>query len=124
MNIKRMETMLEDLNESFDRHVSTSIANYYYVLPTANKEGYLKLRLYSQGGNAELELLAFAIGDVDVKFSIKVDGENVDERRGAITIAPIALARGWRVVEIMGQGVATGRVRISGGISGVSVLAQ
>lgn len=122
MNIKRMETMLEDLNESFDRHVSASVSDYCYVLPTADGEGYLKLRLYSQGGSAELELLAFAKGDVE--FTIKVDGEIVDVRNGAITIAPIALARGWRVVEIIGQGVSTGRVRVSGGISGVSALIQ
>ena len=122
MNIKRMETMLEDLSESFDRHVSTSIANYYYVLPTVDGEEYLKLRLYSQGGNAELELLAFAQGDVE--FTVKVDGEIVDLRNGAITIAPLALARGWRVVEIIGQGVSSGRVRISGGISGISAIVQ
>ena len=124
MNIKRMETMLGDLSENFDRHVSTAIANYYFVLPSDGGECNLKLRLYSQGGNVELELLAFALEGVDIEFSIKVDGETVDSRSGAITINRLALARGWRVVEIAGQGVSSGRVRISGGVSNATILAQ
>ena len=124
MNVKRMETMLGDLSESFDRHLSNSVANYYYVLPADSGECRLKLRLYSQGGSVELELLAFALQGSDVKFEVKVDGETVDERSGAITIEQLALARGWRVVEIAGQGVSSGRARISGNVSSASVLAQ
>ncbi|MDE6275280.1 MAG: hypothetical protein K2M75_01940 [Clostridia bacterium] len=124
MNLKRMEAMLGDLNENFDRHVSTAIANYYFVLSAAGGACSLKIRLYSQGGNAELELLAFASGNTGVEFSIKVDGELVDERKGAITIAPLALARGWRVIEITGQGVSSGRARVSGSVSGASALLQ
>ena len=124
MNIKRMEVMLGDLSESFDRHLSTSVANYYYVIQPIGNTCELRLRLYSQGGNAELELLAFASGSNEIEFAIKVDSELVDERKGAITIAPLSLARGWRIIEITGQGISSGRVRVSGNVSGASILAQ
>ena len=59
MNVRRMEVMLGDLSESFDRHVSSSVADYYFVLSAIDGIGKLRLRLYSQGGNAQLEILAF-----------------------------------------------------------------
>ncbi len=31
MNVRRMEVMLGDLSESFDRHVSSSVADYYFL---------------------------------------------------------------------------------------------
>ena len=124
MNVKRMEVMLGDLSESFDRHISSSIAAYYYVLTVADGIGKLKLRLYSQGGNAQLEILAFEVSGGQANFEVKVDGEAVDNRMGAISIAPLALARGWRVVEITGQNFSAGRVRISGSISNASILAE
>ena len=70
MNIKRMEVMLGDLSESFDRHVSSSTANYYFVLPCSDGAGKLTLRLYSQGGKAELEILAFALGAGRIEFAV------------------------------------------------------
>ncbi|MDE6473545.1 MAG: hypothetical protein K2L70_00390 [Clostridia bacterium] len=124
MNIKRMEVMLGDLSESFDRHVSSSVADYYFVLSAIDGMGKLRLRLYSQGGNAQLEILAFALAGSQTNFSVEVDGKTVDERSGEVSIAPLALARGWRVVEITGRGLSSGRVRISGNISNASVLAE
>lgn len=121
MNIKRMEVMIGDLSESFDRHVTLTQETYHFVLPCENGTGKLLFRVYSKGGNAQLEILAFALSD-DVNFEVKVDGEIVDERMGAITIAPLALARGWRNIEIIGKGVSTGKVRISGSISNASIL--
>ncbi|MDE6604420.1 MAG: hypothetical protein K2K85_00160 [Clostridia bacterium] len=124
MNVKRMEVMLGDLSESFDRHVSSSVANYYFVLPAEGGEGKLRIRLYSQGGSAQLEILAFALSGSQMDFVVKVDGETVDERAGAVSIASLALARGWRIVEIVGQGLSSGRIRISGNISNANILAE
>ncbi len=124
MNVRRMEVMLGDLSESFDRHVSSSVADYYFVLSAIDGIGKLRLRLYSQGGNAQLEILAFASAGGQIDFSVEVDGKAVDERSGEVSIAPLALARGWRVVEIAGRGLSSGRVRISGNISNASILAE
>ena len=122
MNIKRMEVMLEDLSENFDRHISTTSENYYFVLPSVDGESRLKIRLYSQGGEAELEVLAFSPNANLPSCQISVDGEVADEREGAITIAPLSLARGWRVVEIIGRNTSSGRVRIKGSIAQASAL--
>lgn len=124
MNVKRMEVMLGELSESFDRHVSSSVADCYFVMSAVDGTGKLKIRLYSQGGSAQLEILAFALAGGQMSFAISVDGETVDERAGEVSIAPLALARGWRVLEIVGQGLSSGRVRISGNISNASILAQ
>ncbi|MDE7349049.1 MAG: hypothetical protein K2N53_05245, partial [Clostridia bacterium] len=61
MNVKRMEVMLSDLSESFDRHVSSSVTDCYFVMSAVDGTGNLKIRLYSQGGSAQLEILAFAL---------------------------------------------------------------
>ena len=122
MNVKRMEVMLEDLSENFDRHVSTTSESSYFVIPASGGEGKLKIRLYSQGCDVELEILAFALSDDHPAFRISVDGEVVDERAGAITIDSLPLARGWRVMEIVGENIQSGRARIKGNISGASTL--
>lgn len=122
MNIKRMEVMLEDLSENFDRHISTSSENYYFVLKSVGGESTLKIRLYSQGGETELEIFAFPSNGAQPSCQISVDGEVVDEREGVITIAPLMLERGFRVVEIRGQNVSSGRARIKGYISKASIL--
>ena len=124
MNIKRMEVMLEDLSENFDRHVSTALESCYFVMTTTDGESKLKIRLYSQGFDAELEILAFASCDRQPTFRISVDGEVVDERIGAITIDSVPLAKGWRVLEIYGMDISAGRARIKGSISGASILAN
>lgn len=80
MNIKRMEVMLEDLSENFDRHISTTSENYYFVMKVADGESKLKVRLYSQGGEAELEVLAFPADASQPSCQISVDGEIADER--------------------------------------------
>lgn len=122
MNVKRMEVMLEDLSENFDRHVSTTSQSHYFVMTAKDSESKLKIKVYSQGFDIELELLAFAVGESIPKFEISVDGEVVDEREGAITIESLPLARGWRVLEICGKNVSSARARINGNISGASLL--
>ncbi len=122
MNVKRMEAMIEDLSENLDRHISTSSENYYFVLPIDDGESRLTIRLYSQGRECELEVLAFSASEEQPSCQISVDGEIIDERKGAITIAPIPLARGWRVVEINGRNLSSGRARIKGSISNASIL--
>lgn len=121
MNAKRMEVMLGDLSDNFDRHITTAQETYHLVLPCENGAGKLTFRLFSKGGSVELEILAFAQSD-KASFAVKVDGETVEERKGVITIAPLALARGWRTVEISGQEVSAGKIRITGSISGMSIL--
>ena len=122
MNVKRMEVMLEDLRENFDRHVSTTSESSYFVMTASGGESKLKIRLYSQGADVELELLAFALSEDQPAFKISVDGEVVDERVGTITIKSLPLARGGRVLEIEGEKIQSGRARIKGNISGASIL--
>ena len=121
MNVKRMEVMLEDLSENFDRHVSTTSQSYYFVMTAKDYESKLRIKVYSQGADVELEILAFAVGDCSPTFEISVDGEVVGHRAGAITIENVHLARGWRILEIDGKNLSSGRVRIKGSISGVSL---
>ena len=124
MNYKRMEVMLGDLSENFDRHVALSQDTYYYAIPSVDGAGSLELRMYSQGGNVELEVLAFALNGEKVQCAVSVDGEATQKREGAVSIAPLALARGWRTVAISVSGISASRVRITGSISSVSVLSE
>ncbi|MDE5655127.1 MAG: hypothetical protein K2I46_05910 [Clostridia bacterium] len=122
MNIKRMEVMIEEVSENLDRHISASLENFYFVLTAVDGESQLSIRLYSQGGNAELEILAFPADGERPSCQISVDGEVVDKREGTITIAPISLSKGWRTVEIIARNLSSGRARIKGSISGATIL--
>ena len=122
MNLKRMEVTLEELSENFDRHVATTSQSRYFVMTGEGGESKLKIRLYSQGGEAEVETLAFATGGAQPTFDVSVDGEYIGARVGEITIDKVFLARGWRLLELGGKNISSARVRINGSISEASVL--
>ncbi|MCX4363159.1 MAG: hypothetical protein OSJ74_07255 [Clostridia bacterium] len=121
MNIKKIQSTVADLSDSLERHVASAISSYYFVMPLTDGAGKISLRVYSQGGEAEIEAIALSQGG-EAQCDVTVDGKNAGRQLGLITIRPLSLERGWRNVEIaLSGGITAGRIRLSGAIRSAKV---
>lgn len=124
MNVKRMEVMIDDLNENFQRHVAASTSSFHFVMPVGGEE--LELRFFAQGGDMEIETLLLSDSrSGDLRASIALDGEIISANVGAIAITTINIKRGRHTLNLsVCEGVDAAKARVCGAIFDVKVSRQ
>lgn len=117
---RKLEIMVEELDESFNEHVVKSRSEYYYIIKSDGSGTPLKLNVYSRGGETECEILILPdySSTSAAKCNIKVDGESRFCAQNVISIFSIPLKTGYHVLEFSSEGVAAGmRLRLTGALS-------
>lgn len=125
MNLKRMEFMIEDVNENLENHLNNAKNTYYYAMQQNGSSGELAVRFFTSGGSTECEIIAMPdyskTGDTQCR--IVLDGEQIDVRNGVITIGEIQAPRGYHTLEFFtSDNVAAARVRLTGDVSFSCIL--
>lgn len=125
MNIKRMEYMIEDLNESLQNHLMSVKNTYYYVMQQNAGKGELAVKVYTLGGEIECECICMPDykTEGEVVCTIIVDGEKADERKGIMSVNKLSLAKGYHTIEFAtSENTASSRVRLTGAIRESGIL--
>lgn len=120
MNIKRMEFMIEDVNESLQNHLLNTKNTYYYVMQQNGTTGELAVRFFTSGGNTECEVITMpdysAGGEVECR--IVLDGKDIEVRKGVMSIGNIQAEKGYHILEFFtSNNVSSARVRLTGDVS-------
>lgn len=125
MNLKRMEFMIEDVNDNLQNHLQNSKNTYYYAMQQNGAQGELAVRFFTSGGKIECEVLAMPDYSKtgDVQCTLMLDGAQLEVRNGMITLGDVEAERGYHLLEFYtSSNVASARVRLTGDVSFSCIL--
>ena len=125
MNLKRIEFMVEDVNENLQNHLLNTKNTYYYVMQQNGASGELAVRFFTSGGKTECEVIAMPDYSLsgEVQCRVLLDGVELQVRKGVITLEDIEAERGYHTLEVFtSPNVASARVRLTGDVSFSSIL--
>lgn len=125
MNVKRMEFMIEDINENLQNHLLNAKNTYYYVMQQNGGTGELTVRFYTSGSKIECEIISMPDYSKtgEVSCEIKLDGTSLETRKGVITLGEIEAEKGYHVIEFFtSDNTSSSRVRLTGGVSFSCIL--
>ncbi len=125
MNLKRIEFMVEDVNENLQNHLLNTKNTYYYVMQQNGASGELAVRFFTSGGKTECEVIAMPDYSLsgEVQCRVLLDGVELQVREGVITLEDIEAERGYHTLEFFtSPNVASARVRLTGDVSFSSIL--
>ena len=123
MNEKKIEIMLDDLNEALQRHITYSTQTKSFVMPADSGYSYIALELISQGSEIEVET-TFILSDVfNMECDVFIDGQNIRTYSTPIEIFKASVTKGKHTLEIVARDtVIAGKVSVSGIISSINAV--
>lgn len=125
MNIKRLEYMVEEINDNLNQHLAGSTNTYYYMMQQNASQAELSIKIYNAKGKAECEVVAMPdySKSGEISCQIKVDGVLTATVSGIMSIIELDLQRGYHTIEfITSDNVACARVRLSGVLSNSTIM--
>lgn len=132
MKEKKIESMLDDLNEALQRHIASSkptptqpaMQTKSFAALTESGISYIALQLVSQGGDVEVETL-FIQSDFqeNMQCEVLLDGETVQSHNSPIGITKLNLSAGNHTLEVAAGGnILAGKVSVNGIFSSIDAV--
>ncbi len=115
--LRKLEIMLEELEDNFNNHLTKSKSTYYYIMKPDGAKKSLTLNVYSRGGETECEILILPeySSQSAPKCQVKTNGELSFTAQNVANVFPLPLKSGYHVLEFISEGVAAGlRIRLTG----------